>query len=116
MFVVAFFLIFINQSVANDSLLKAEKAYDSKKYTEAVNHYERLIKEGFKSYQLYFNLGNSYYRSNEIGKAIYYYELARKIEPNDEDISINLSKASARTIDRKSMRRIFLSALLKPMY
>ena len=69
-------------SSANDLLRKAEKAYDSKNYAEAVRDYEKLITEGFRSYQLYFNLGNSYYRNNELGKAIYYYELARKMEPN----------------------------------
>jgi tetratricopeptide (TPR) repeat protein len=96
----------------NDLLRKAETAYDSKKYQEAVNAYEALIKDGYRSYQLYFNLGNAYYRSNELGKAIYYYELARKIEPNDEDISINLSKASAKTIDKiDSKENFFITAV-----
>jgi len=47
-----------------------------------------------------------------VGKAIYYYELARKIEPNDEDISINLAKANARTIDKiESHENFFISAV-----
>src|SRR5436190_4253923 len=87
-------------SSANDLLRKAEKAYDSKNYAEAVRDYEKLITEGFRSYQLYFNLGNSYYRNNELGKAIYYYELARKMEPNDEDVRINLGIASSKTTDK----------------
>lgn len=96
----------------NDLLKNAEKAYDSKKYKEAIEDYEKLINDGYKSYQLYFNLGNSYYRNNELGKAIYYYELARKAEPNDEDVRINLGIASAKTIDKiDSKENFFISAV-----
>jgi tetratricopeptide (TPR) repeat protein len=96
----------------NEFLQKAEKAYDSKKYKEAVSSYETLINDGYKSYQLYFNLGNAYYRNNELGKAIYYYELARKINPNDEDVRINLGIASSKTIDKiDSKENFFISAV-----
>jgi tetratricopeptide (TPR) repeat protein len=96
----------------NDLPKNAEKAYDSKKYKEAIENYEKLIGDGYKSYQLYFNLGNSYYRNNELGKAIYYYELARKAEPNDEDVRINLGIASAKTIDKiDSKENFFISAV-----
>lgn len=104
--------LFASPAYSNHFLEKAEKAYDSKKYKEAINSYEKLIKEGYKSYQLYFNLGNSYYRNNEIGKAIYYYELARKIEPNDEDVRINLAIASGKTIDKiDSKENFFITAV-----
>ncbi len=97
---------------SNHFLQKAEKAYDSKKYKEAIESYEKLIKEGYKSYQLYFNLGNSYYRNGDLGKAIYYYELARKVEPNDEDVRINLGIVSAKTIDKiDSKENFFISAV-----
>lgn len=96
----------------NDLLSKAEKAYDSKKYKEAINSYEELIKKGYKSYQLHFNLANSYYRDNQLGKAIYNYELARKINPNDEDVRINLGIASAKTSDKiDSKENFFVSAV-----
>jgi tetratricopeptide (TPR) repeat protein len=99
-------------SSANDLLQKAEKAYDSKNYAEAVRDYEKLIAEGYRSYQLYFNLGNSYYRNNELGKAIYYYELARKMEPNDEDVRINLGIASSKTVDKiDSKENFFINAV-----
>jgi tetratricopeptide (TPR) repeat protein len=97
---------------SKDILKEAEKAYDSKKYQEAIELYEKLISEGYKSYQLYFNLGNAYYRNNDLGKAIYYYELARKAEPNDEDVRINLGIASAKTIDKiDSKENFFISAV-----
>ena len=97
----------------NPLIEKAEKAYDSKKYKEAIMSYEKLIKDGFTSYQLYFNLGNSYYRNNELGKAIYYYELARKIEPNDEDVRLNLGIASGKTIDKIDAKENFFISAVK---
>ena len=105
-------LFFSTVFYGNDLLQKAEMAYDSKKYKEAIENYEKLVNGGYKSYQLFFNLGNSYYRNNEVGKAIYYYELARKLEPNDEDVRINLTKASARTIDKiDSKENFFINAV-----
>jgi tetratricopeptide (TPR) repeat protein len=97
---------------ANEIFKKAEAAYDSKKYTEAIKNYEQLVAEGYISYQLYFNLGNSYYRNNQLGKAIYYYELARKLAPNDEDVKINLGIAASKTIDKiDSKENFFISAV-----
>lgn len=105
-------LLFSLAGRSNELLSKAEKAYDSKKYKEAIESYEKLIAGGFKSYQLYFNLGNAYYRNNDIGKAIYYYELARKVEPNDEDVRINLGIASSKTTDKiDSKENFFISAV-----
>ena len=104
---------FASPAFSNHFLEKAEKAYDSKKYKEAIDSYEKLIKEGYKSYQLYFNLGNSYYRNNDLGKAIYYYELARKIEPNDEDVRINLAIASGKTIDKIDSKENFFIMAVK---
>ncbi|MDP1802275.1 MAG: tetratricopeptide repeat protein [Bacteroidota bacterium] len=106
------FLSFSIKGYSNDLLQKAEKAYDSKNYKEAISNYEKLVSDGYRSYQLYFNLGNAYYRNNELGKAIYYYELARKVDPNDEDVRINLGIASAKTIDKiDSKENFFISAV-----
>lgn len=98
---------------SNDLLQKAEKAYDSKKYAEAIKAYEQLVEQGYKSFQLYFNLGNAYYRNDQLGKAIYYYELARKIEPNDEDTRINLAIAAGKTIDKIDAKENFFISAMK---
>lgn len=104
--------LYVPSLCANTFLEKAEQAYDSKKYQEAVQNYEQLVKDGYQSYQLYFNLGNAYYRNDDLGKAIYYYELARKIEPNDEDVRINLGIAAGKTIDKiDSKENFFITAV-----
>jgi len=109
------FLLFFSSGLIAEPgaiLQQAERAYDSKKYTEAISRYEQLISEGYRSYQLYFNLGNAYYRDNKLGKAIYNYELARKLVPDDEDVNINLAIASAKTIDKiDSHENFFISAV-----
>ncbi|MDX2173913.1 MAG: tetratricopeptide repeat protein [Bacteroidota bacterium] len=106
-------LTFVSKTFSNEKLQKAEQAYDSKKYKDAILNYEELVKDGFKSYQLYYNLGNTYYKNNQLGKAIYYYELARKINPNDEDVRINLGIASAKTIDKIDAKENFFISAVK---
>ncbi len=102
-----FVLGIVNASFSNDLIQKAEKAYDNKNYKEAISCYQKLINEGNKSYELYFNLGNSYYRNKELGYAIYYYEMARKLNPNDQDVQINLGIAAAKTIDKIDAKENF---------
>lgn len=114
--VVLVLLVFaaLYSKAAPESLLPAaEKAYDQKKYAEAATLFEQVLAEGYKSAELYFNLGNAYYRSNKLGKAIYNYERARKINPTDEDISINLGIAQSRTIDKIDSRENFFIAAVK---
>ncbi len=111
--ILVFFIGLVNLSKANDLLKKAEQAYDSKNYKEAINCYQKLISEGNKSYELYFNLGNAYYRDKELGQAIYYYECARKLNPNDKDSQINLGIASAKTIDKIDAKENFFINAVK---
>lgn len=101
------------QGFSNDLLKQAEKAYDTKKYKEAIEAYEKLVDQGFKSYELYFNLGNAYYRDKQLGKAIFNYERARKLNPNDEDVRINLGIATAKTIDKIDAKENFFISAVK---
>jgi len=111
-FILICVVIFSLKCHSNDFLKEAENAYDTKNYKIAIANYEKLINDGYKSYQLFYNLGNAYYRNNQLGKAIYAYEMARKIDPNDEDVRINLGIASAKTVDKiDSKENFFISAV-----
>jgi tetratricopeptide (TPR) repeat protein len=79
---------------------KANAAYDHAFYEEAVVSYEKIIEQGFESSQLYFNLGNSYFKLKDYPSAIYYYEKAKKLSPNDEDILFNLTVANGLIVDK----------------
>ena len=79
---------------------KARKAYDASQFTQAAQLYEKILNNGFESVVVYNNLGNAYYRCNEIPSAILYYEKALKLEPNLTDIRHNLSIANSRITDK----------------
>lgn len=103
----------INYFANNPLQLKAEKAYQEKNYKEAITSYEAILKEGLVSYKLYYNLGNAYYKNNQIGKAIYNYELANKLQPNNGDIKTNLKIANEKTIDKIESRENFFIGAIK---
>lgn len=101
------------QLFPNEVLKKAEQAYDNKNYKQAIELYRQLIDDGNRAYQLYYNLGNSYFRNKELGYAIYNYEMARKLNPNDQDISINLGIAASKTIDKIDAKENFFISAVK---
>jgi tetratricopeptide (TPR) repeat protein len=84
-------------------------AYQNNKYDEAIENYEKIIKQGYIGSELFYNLGNAYFKTNKLGKAILYYEKALKLSPLDEDAAYNLQIAKARTIDKiKEIPQIFI--------
>lgn len=74
--------------------------YNEGKYLEAINQFNLIIKNGEHSDALYFNLGNSYYKINDLANSIYYYEKALKLKPNDSDVLNNLSYSQNMLIDK----------------
>ena len=70
-----------------------DEAYDNQLYAKAIDIYETVIEESGATSQPHYNLGNAYFRSNEIGKAILNYERALRIDPTDEAIKANLKFA-----------------------
>ncbi len=100
---------------AADSLVsRANDAYSSGDYLKSIELYNKVISEGFESPDLYYNLGNAYFKSNDIPSAILYYEKARKLAPKDEDINFNLNLAKSRIIDKiEPIPEFFLKAWWK---
>ena len=77
---------------------KADEAYSKGKYQEAIVNYEAALKKG-KSADLYYNLGNAYYRTDNVTRAVINYEMAHLLAPGDKDINHNLEVARSKTID-----------------
>jgi tetratricopeptide (TPR) repeat protein len=71
----------------------ANKFYYAGKFSEAVAAYENILYSGQKSVALYYNLGNAYFKSGQIGKAIAAYREGEKLTPRDPDIRANLQFA-----------------------
>lgn len=91
----------------------ANAAYEKSDYAEAAALYRRAIDEGAVSSRLYYNYANSLFRLKQLGMAILYYEKARKLAPDDEDIAYNLRFANAQTIDKNPVpeANVFARAL-----
>lgn len=85
---------------------KANTAYNNAKYELAADLYNSIIENGQTSVDVYFNLGNAYLKQNKLADAIYAYENALAIKPNDEFVHQNLAHAQTLTIDQFSEVKI----------
>ena len=78
---------------------EADSAYIHEEYQKAIDGYEALLKKGVSA-ELYYNLGNAYYRTENITRAVLNYERALLLSPSDPDIRFNLQMARSKTIDK----------------
>ena len=87
--------------VASHAITKenADTEYKKGNYQQAVKDYEELLKGGVSA-ELYYNLGNAYYKQDNITQAVLAYERALLLSPGDEDIRFNLQVARSKTIDK----------------
>ena len=77
----------------------ADNAYNEGHYQQAIALYDSLLTQGVSA-ELYYNLGNAYYRVDDITHAILFYERALQLAPGDADIRFNLQMARSKTIDK----------------
>jgi len=98
-----FLLLIIANSVTAqnvDSLfVSANNLYKNGKFSEAIELYKKIEAKKLVSSELYYNLGNSYYKLNKVGPSIYYYEKALKLNPLNEDVKNNLVFAKRLALD-----------------
>ena len=87
--------------LSTQAMTKAEAdcAYVRGEYQQAINGYEALLKQGVSA-DLYYNLGNAYYRTENIPQAVLNYERALLLSPGDRDIRFNLQIARSKTYDK----------------
>lgn len=89
----------------------ANQAYREARFAEAAQGYEALIHDGWRSGDLYFNLGNAYLKLDQLGRAILHYERARDLIPRDPDLVHNLEFARDRLVDPPSESKGSLQAV-----
>ncbi|MDB2520687.1 tetratricopeptide repeat protein [Flavobacteriaceae bacterium] len=100
LFLVSFFHCFGALGQEKDITFdNANAAYNAGQFEKAVMLYKQILESGQHSAELYFNLGNSYYRLNQVGESIFYFEKAKQLEPTDEDINVNIAFAQNMAID-----------------
>jgi len=80
-------------STPNTDFETGNQLYEEGKYTEAATAYGRVLQSGRGSAAVYFNLGNAYFKSRQIGRAIAAYRQAEQLTPRDPDVRANLQFA-----------------------
>ena len=74
--------------------------YNEGEFDRAIDEWRTCEDYGVKNSDLYYNLGNAYFRSGKLGFAIYYYKTALRLDPNNDDIIHNLKYAQSMTRDK----------------
>ena len=124
----AYLILFMSMLICEvfatpDSLFQsANSLYQEGRYEAALENYREIASSGFESSDLYYNMGNASFRSNNIGYAILYYEKALNLEPSHEYASHNLEFAARYRVDTfeevpelflRTWIRIILQTLIK---
>lgn len=90
----------VYSSDAATTYQEANTSFMQQDYPKAIEQYEKLLSSGQIAAEVYYNLGNSYYKTGDITRAILNYERARLMQPSDQDINHNLRMAYLGTIDK----------------
>ena len=104
-----------SKQMSNVTKAEGDSAYMRNDFAAAIQIYEALLQNG-EAPEIYYNLGNSYYKSGDIARAILNYERALLLSPGNTDIRANLEVAQAKTIDKVTpIPEIFFVAWTKSL-
>ncbi len=78
----------------------ANNAYKKGDFAGALSIYQELLAPGEQSSEVYYNMGNCYYRMGEMAQSILNYERALLLDPSNDDIRTNLSLAKSKCKDK----------------
>jgi tetratricopeptide (TPR) repeat protein len=85
---------------SQEFLYRGNDHYDQGKYDESIKSYQEYLKGNEGSGEIYFNLGNAYFKNSQLGQSIFYYRLAEEIIPRDADLKFNLNYARKKRLDK----------------
>lgn len=87
---------------ANESTVPEEAAA---LYRKALVRFEKIVQSGNKNGKLYYNIGNTYFRLNDLGRAILNYKRAERLIGSDENLRQNLAYALSRQPDKIELKQ-----------
>lgn len=91
--------IAFTQGNLTNTAAQANALYEQGDYVGAINLYESLIAAGVHDSTIYFNLGNAYFQTQNLGKALLNYRRAQFLTPRDGDLNMNLARVRAERVD-----------------
>jgi len=97
-------------------LTLANNAFQEQNYQKAEEEYMKVANEGVKNFELFYNLGNTYFKLNDLGNARLYYEKAAKFEPMNKELNENIAMLLASIKDKEDIQRSFVETLLRKVY
>ena len=94
----AFWLLFGASAMADPvrgqepqaAFYRAAEKYEAERYDQAIAEYASLLDQGVESGPFYYNLGNCFFKKGEAGRALLFYERARRLIPRDGDLEANI--------------------------
>ena len=102
-------------ATARDLTARADSAYNETAYTEALNLYNQALDSIGASTHLYYNIGNTYYRLGDLGRAVLWYERALQLDPTNSDARDNLTFVNTRITDKPANDRLLLARIYDRM-
>lgn len=90
----------LSLSEALDSFKAANEFYQEKEFKKALFAYKSLLDHGFESADLYFNLGNAYYKTERYALSIWSFEKSLMLDPSFEAAKTNLDLANKSVVDK----------------
>ncbi|MCH4155068.1 MAG: tetratricopeptide repeat protein [Muribaculaceae bacterium] len=109
---ILFSLAFPFMVFAQDITQKANDLYSKDNFNEALELYLNAAKTKGTSSELYYNIGNTYYRLGNMGKSILYYERALILNPSNADAKTNLDFVNGKIQNNADIGASFLSNLI----
>ncbi len=92
--------LFAFSQTPEEIIEKGNQQYINGEFEAAIESYKTVVDSGYESAILYYNVGNAYYKSNRVTESILYYEKAKLLAPNDDEINYNLELARTFVIDK----------------
>jgi len=100
-FLILISLYSVSISLASNTLFKqANDLYLQEKYEDAILFYDSIQESGLESADLFYNIGNTYYKLQNWPQSILYFERAIKLDPKHEDARFNLNLTQLKIVDK----------------
>lgn len=101
--IIAFGLLLSGESKIDEVFQNALHEYEIKNYENALKDFLSVENEGLINADLFYNIGNCYFRLHQIGRSILYYKKALKIESDHASARKNLEFALTLTKDKQEI-------------